>query len=129
MEQRVGNVEEIEERHVRRRHSGPASPKVDIYPVWSSQRHYPEQSTRVRVNPRIEVVDLICRVNLTRVEVQSNKGECPLVNIAVLPNIRTTRKPHIGIERQGLRGPIRVLRCSSPLNLGDANESIEVSQR
>ena len=101
MEQRVRDVEVIQNPHVSCCHMRFARANLHVEGTIRRERHDPEQAARIRVYPWVEVVDL-CReigeVILTSVQVQSNKCECALMNGAVLPDIYAAGKPHVSVE-------------------------------
>src|SRR4029077_15477194 len=100
-EQRVGNVEEVQERNIARAHPCTAGAELDraIY----RHRHGPEQTARIRVYPRVEVVDLggvVREVILTPVQVQSNKSEAALVHSTVLADVDAGHEAHVSVEEE-----------------------------
>jgi hypothetical protein len=53
------------------------------------------------MDPWVEVVHLggeVCEVEPTSVEIQSNEAERPPVNGAILADVDTLHKAHIGVE-------------------------------
>lgn len=131
MRQRIGDAEEIHELHVCRRHSGLPSPKIHRDRIWILELHDPEQSIRVGVNARVEVMDLrreIGEVVPTPIEVQSNECESSLMNGAVLSDVDASGKPHVRVEQQRFRAAVRVGGLPASLNIGDTHEAVEVGQ-
>ena len=131
MEQGVGDVEEVSDTEVPRRH--PRFALLQAGPHGAAlERDRPEQATRVRMDPRIEVVDLggeVGEVILTSVEVQSNETERPRVNGAILTDIDALHKAHIGVEEERLDAIVRIPGDPSSLHICDADKALEIGDR
>ena len=131
MEQGVGDVEEVPDTEVPRLH-----PRIALFQVGPHavvpKRVRPEQAARVGMDPRVVVVNLggeICEVKLTSVEVQSNEPERPSVNGAILADIDTLHKAHIGIEQERLDLAVRLPGGPSSLHLRHADRALEIGYR
>src|SRR5690242_19786852 len=88
-----------------------------------------EQPARIRVNARVEIVDLgreVREVVPTSVEVQSNEPELPLVNCSVQAYVYAAHEAHVGVEEERLGRPVRVGRDARALDVGDPDEAVEV---
>jgi hypothetical protein len=113
---------------VRRRHPRLALSQVGLHgTVWERER--PEQTARVREDPRVEVVDLggeVCEVKLTSVEIESNESERPPVDSAILTDIDTLHKAHIGVEKERLDAAVGILGDASSLYVGHADKALEI---
>ncbi len=95
-------------------------------------RDRPEQPTGIRVDARIEVVDLgreVFEVILTSVEVQSDECERAFVDRSVNTHVYPTHEAHVGVEEQRFRGTVRIGRSSGALDFGHAHEAVEVIDR
>ncbi len=131
VEQGVGDVEEVPDMEVARRHPRLALFQVGPHAVVP-KRVRPEQAARVGMDPRVEVVNLggeVCEVKLTSVEVQSNEPERPPVNGAILADIDALHKAHVGIEQERLDAAARIPGGPSSLYLGDADSALEIGYR
>ena len=131
MEQGVGDVEEVPDTEVPRRHPRRALLQVGPH-VVVSKRGRPEQAARVGMDPRVEVVNLggeVCEVKLTSVEVESNEPERPPVDGAILADIDTLHKAHIGIEQERLDLAVRLPAGPSSLHLRYADRALEIGYR
>ena len=96
------------------------------------KRDRPEQATRVGMNPGVEVVNLggeVLEVEPTSVEVQSNESERPSVNGAVLADVDTLHKTHIGVEEECLDAAVGMLGDALSSHVCDADEAFEVGDR
>jgi hypothetical protein len=90
------------------------------------QRDRPEQALRVGVDPRVEVMNLggeIREVELTSVQVKSNKPERRLVNFAVQADIGALHEPHVGVEQQRLDAAVGIPAGSGSLHVCDPGKS------
>ena len=131
VEQSIGDVEEVPDTHVPRRHPRRALFQVGPH-VVVSKRDRPEQAARVGMDPRVEVVNLggeVCEVKLTSVKVKSNEPERPPVNGAILADIDTLHKAHIGIEQERLDLAVRLPAGPSSLHLRHADRALEIGYR
>ena len=131
VEQGVGDVEEVPDTEVPRRHPRLALFQVGLH-VIVPKRFRPEQAARVGMDPRVVVVNLsgeVCEVKLTSVEVQSNESERPPVNGAILADVDTLHKAHIGIEQERLGAAVRLPGGPSALHLRDADRALEIGYR
>ena len=78
----------------------------------------------------VEVMDLICRGNLSLIEVESNKTEGASVLLSVHPNVDALHETHVHIEEEGL--PLTTARVdarSRTPNVSSTNEALEVEDR
>jgi len=144
-EQGVRDIEEIPDADVRRPHPRLTVIQVDRHAalalvvivgpgpaltlVAGPERDRPEQAARVGMDPGVEVVNLggeVLEVEPTSVEVQSNESERPLVNGAILADVDTFHKPHIGVEEERLDAAIGI-RCGafSP-HVRDTDKTLEI---
>jgi hypothetical protein len=116
VEQGVGDIEEVPDVDVRRRHSRLAILKVDRYAlalvvvlgpglaiavVTGPERYRPEQAARVGMDPGVEVVNLggeVFEVEPTSVEIQSNESERSPMDGPILADVDAFHKAHIGVE-------------------------------
>ena len=131
VEQSIGDVEEVPETDVPRRHSRRALFQVGPH-VVVSKRDRPEQAARVGMDPGVEVVNLggeVCEVKLTSVKVKSNEPERPPVNGAILADIDTLHKAHIGIEQERLDLAVRLPAGPGSLHLRHADRALEIGYR
>ena len=131
MEQGVVDIEEVPDAEAFRPHLGFAVLKVDSHAV-TAKRVGPEQAARVGMDPWVEVVDLggeVCEVELTSVEVESNKPECPPVNGAILADVNAFHKTHIGVEQKRLNSAVRIPGGPCSLHFCDADLAIEIGDR
>lgn len=131
MEQGVGDVEEVPDTEVPRRHPCLALFQIGPHAVVP-ERVRPEQAVRVGMDPRVEVVNLggeVCEVKLTSVEVESNEPERPPVDGAILADIDTLHKAHIGIEQERLDLAVRLPAGPSSLHLRHADRALEIGYR
>ncbi|HKT40188.1 MAG TPA: hypothetical protein VJR48_17585 [Ktedonobacterales bacterium] len=81
----------------------------------------PEQAIGVREDPGVEIVDLRregIEVKLTYIDIQSDKAECVVMDLAIYANIRALHEPHVHIEEQTAG--------SCTLDFGGGDEAIEV---
>ena len=131
MEQGVGDIEKVPDTEVPRRHPRFALFQVDSHAA-ALERDRPEQAARVRMDPRVEVVNLggeVCEVKLTSVEVQSNEAERPCMNAAILTDIDALHKAHIGVEQERLDAAIRIPGGPSSPHVCDADKAFEIGDR
>ena len=78
----------------------------------------------------VEVVDLICRGNLSLIEVESNKTEGASVPLSVHPNVDTLHETHVHIKEEGV--PLTTARVdarSRTPDVSSTNEALEVVDR
>lgn len=83
--------------------------------------HGPEQAIRVREDPGVEIVDLRregIEVKLTYKDIQSDKAECVVMDLAIDANIRALHEPHVRVEEQTAG--------SCTLDFGGGDETVEV---
>lgn len=81
----------------------------------------PEQAIGVGEDPGVEVVDLRregIEVKLTYIDIQSDKAEGVVMDLAIYANIRALHEPHVCVEEQTAGS------CS--LDLGGGDEAVEV---
>jgi hypothetical protein len=131
VEQGVGDIEEVPDAEVFRRHPGLAVLEVDPH-VVILKRVRPEQAARVGMDPWVEVVNLggeVCEVKLTSVEIKSNESERPFVNGAVLADVGALHKAHIGVEQERLDAAIRIPGGPRSLHFCDADLALEIGDR
>jgi len=130
-EQRVGDVEEVPELHVLRRHPGRSVAYVHRHAVVA-KRDRPEQAAWVGVDPRVEVMHLggeVYEVVPTSVEVKSNESECAEVNGAILADIVALHEAHIGVEEERLDAAVGMFGGSLPAHVCDADRALEIGDR
>jgi len=128
VEKRVGDIEEVPDAEVPPRHPRLALFQVGPH-IFVPKRVRPEQAARVGMDPRVKVVNLggeVFEVKLTSVEVQSNEPERPPVNAAILANVDTLHKAHIGIEQECLDAAVGMPGGSSSLHLRGADKALEI---
>lgn len=103
--------------------SRPAVTQINLYSIrWYS--HSPEQASGEWEDARVEIVDLcreVVKVKLTFVDIQSDKAECVVMHHSIHADIRALHEPHIDVKEQSTG--------SGALNLGSADEAIEVCDR
>jgi hypothetical protein len=131
VEQCVGDIEEVPDADVLRRHPRLAVPEVDLHAVMLKWDR-PEQAARVGVDPWVEVVNLggeVCEVELTSVEVKSNEPERPPVNGAILADVHTLHKAHIGVEQKRLDATVRIPGGPCSPYICDADLTFEIGDR
>ena len=86
--------------------------------------HSPEQAIGVGEDPGVEIVDLRregIEVKLTYKDIQSDKAEGVVMDLAIYANIRALHEPHVRIEEQTTR--------SRTLDFGGGDEAVEVVDR
>lgn len=96
------------------------------------QRDRPEQAVRVRMDARVEVMNLsgeIREVKLTSVQVKSNEPERPLVNFAVQADVGTLHEPHVGVEQERLDAAVRIPGGPGSLHVCDPDKALEIGDR
>jgi hypothetical protein len=84
------------------------------------------------MDPRVVVVNLgleVFEVKLTSVEVQSNEPERAPVNGAILAEIDTLHKAHIGIEQERLDAAVRIPGGPGSLQSLHAGNALEIGYR
>ena len=131
MEQSVGEIEEVPDAEVFRRHLSLAVLEVDLHAVIL-KRVRPEQAARVGVDPWVEVVNLggeVFEVEPTSVEIKSNEPERPPVNVAILADVDTLHKAHIGVEQERLDAAVRIPGGPCSLYVCDADLALEIGDR
>jgi hypothetical protein len=125
--QRIGDVVVVKDLQASHLQASLAVVKVNFDgPVRHA--HHPEDV--VGINMRVEVVDLVGeygRSSRTGIQVESNKGERPLVLMAVRTDKAALAEAHVRLVRQwrGLAG-ISVGSGAAAPNVGETNEPIEV---
>jgi hypothetical protein len=131
VEQGVGDIEEVPDTEVPRRH-----PRLALFQVGPHvivpKRFRPEQAARVGMDPRVVVVNLggeVCEVKLTPVEVQSNEPERPPVNGAILADIDAFHKAIVGVEQERLDLAVRLPGGPSSLHLRHTDRALEIGYR
>ena len=105
--------------------------QVDLHAV-TLKRDRPEQAARVGMDPWVEVVNLggeVGEVELTSVEIQSNEPERPGVNGAILADVDTFHKAHIGVEQELLDAAIRMPGDAMSPHVRDADQALEIGDR
>jgi hypothetical protein len=128
VEQGVGEIEEVPDAEVFRRHPGLAVLEVDPH-VVILKRVRPEQAARVGMDPWVEVVNLggeVCEVELTSVEVKSNEPERPPVNGAILADVGALHKAHIGVEQERLYASVGIPGGPCSTHVCDADLALEI---
>jgi hypothetical protein len=131
VEQGVGDIEEIPDAEVFRRHLSLAVSEVDSHAVVLN-RVRPEQAARVGMDSWVEVVNLggeVVEVELTSVEIKSNEPERPPVNGAILADVGTLHKTHIGVEQERLGAAVRIPGGAGSLYLCHADLALEIGDR
>ena len=96
------------------------------------KRDRPEQAARVGMDPWVEVVNLggeVCEVELTSVEVKSNEPERPPVNGAILADVGTFHKAHIGVEQERLYAAVGFPGGPCSPHVCDADLALEIGDR
>ena len=144
MEQGVGDIEEVPDVDVRRRHPRLTVLQVDRYAVVAlvvvgpdpglallsgPERDRPEQSARVGMDPGVEVVNLggeVLEVEPTSVEVQSNESERSPVDGAILADVDTLHKAHVGVEEECLDAAVGILGGALSLHVRDTDNAFEI---
>jgi hypothetical protein len=84
------------------------------------------------MDPRVEVVNLggeVDEVELTSVEIKSNEPERSVVNAAILADIDTLHKSHIGVEQERLDAAVRIPGGPGSLYLCDSDLALEIGDR
>src|SRR5215813_11604354 len=84
------------------------------------------------MDPRVEVVYLggeVFEVEPTPVEVQSNEPESSLVFLAVLSDVDTFHKAHVGVKEERLDAAVGMLGDAFSPHVCDADETLEVGDR
>lgn len=120
----VRNVEEVPHMLIGDLQRRRSRAQIHMDGVWGD-RYGPEQPVGVGEDARVEIVDLrreVLKVELTFVDVQSDKAECALVNQPIDADIDALHEAHIHVEEQ----PARAIARSSSLDLGGADEAVEV---
>jgi len=144
VEQGVGDIEEVPDVDVRRRHPRLTVLQVDRYAVLAlvvvgpgpvlalvtrPERYRPEQAARVRMDPGVEVVNLggeVFEVEPTSVEVQSNESERPLMDGAILADVDTLHKAHIGVEEERLDATVWIPCGAFSPHVRDTYKALEI---
>ena len=107
MRQRIGNVMVVEDVHAAHAKAGPLAVKVSLDRIGA---HWdPEYIVPVNVN--VVIMDLFIdagRSNRTGVSVQSNKGECASMLLAVCTNKLALAEPHVRLKRKPVMAPLVV---------------------
>ena len=97
--------------------------------VAGRERDRPEQAARVGMDPGVEVVNLggeVLEVEPTSVEVQSNESERSPVDDAILADVDTLHKPHIGVEEERLDAAVGIPGGAFSLHVRDADKAFEI---
>ena len=135
VQQGVGDVEEVPDMKVLRPHPRLAVVQVERHTLVilaGPERDRPEQTAWVGMDPRVEVVNLsgeVFEVEPTPVEVQSNEPERSPVRFAVLSDVDTLHKAHVGVKEQRLGAPVGMPGDALSPHVGDADETLEVGDR
>ena len=97
--------------------------------VVRPKRDCPEQAAWVRMDPWVEVVNLggeVFEVEPTSVEVQSNESERSPVNGAILADVNTLHKPHVGVEEKRLDAAVGIPGGALSAHVRDTNKAFEI---
>jgi hypothetical protein len=114
-----------------RPHPRLAVSQVDLH-VVTLKRNCPEQAARVGMDPWVEVVNLggeVCEVEPTSVEIKSNEPERPPVNGAILADVDTLHKTHIGVEQELLDAAVGFPGGPGSPHVCDADQALEIGDR
>jgi hypothetical protein len=144
VEQGVGDIEEVPDVEVRRRHPRLTVFQVDrdaliivfvmaLEPAFAlvagPKRYRPEQAARVGMDPGVEVVNLggeVLEVEPTSVEVQSNESERSPMDGAILADVDALHKAHIGVEEERLDAAVGVLSSAFSPHVRDTDKTFEI---
>ena len=125
--QRVRNVVIILHILVCEFHRGGGMSKVNCYALIGDA-YRPKHA--IGSDTWVEVVDLICRGNLSLIEVESNKTEGACVLLSVHPNVDALHETHVHVEHEGmLLTSTRVDARSRTPDVSCTNEALEVEDR
>ena len=144
VEQSVGDIEEVSDVDVRRRH--PRLTVLQVYGhtvlalvivrpgpaltvVTGPERYRPEQAARVGMDPGVEVVHLggeVLEVEPTSVEIQSNKTERSPMDGAILAYVDALHKPHIGVEEERLDAAVGIPGGAFSPHIRDTDKAFEI---
>jgi hypothetical protein len=143
-EQGVGDIEEVPDVDVRRPHPRLTVLQVDRHAVLvlvvvepgpalvlvtGPERYRPEQAARVGMDPGVEVVHLggeLFEVEPTSVEIQSNKTERSPMDGAILADVDTLHKAHIGVEQERLDAAVGIPCGALSPHVRDTDNSFEI---
>src|SRR5215472_16706383 len=84
------------------------------------------------MDPRVEVVNLggeVFEVEPTPVEVQSNESKSSVVSFAVLSDVNTRHKAHVGVKEERLGAAVGMLGDALSPHVRDADETHEIGDR
>jgi len=144
VEQGVGDIEEVPDVDVRRRHPRFTVLQVDRHAVQAlvvvgpgpvpalvtgSERYRPEQAAWVGMDPGVEVVNLggeVLEVEPTSVEVQSNESERSPMDGAILADVDTLHKAHIGVEEERLDAAVWIPCGAFSPHVRDTDKAFEI---
>ena len=136
VEQGIGEIEEVPDVEVRRPHPRLTVGQVDRHTVvifaLVPKRDRPEQAARVGMDPRVEVVNLggeVFEVEPTSVEVQSNESERSPVSVAVLGDVDTAHKAHVGVKEERLDAAVGMPGDALSPHVCGADDTLEVGDR
>ena len=127
-EQGVWDIEEVPDTEVFLRHPRLASLQIDSH-VVALKRNRPEQAAWIGMDPWVEVVNLggeVYEVEPTSVEIKSNEPERPPVNGAILADVDTFHKAHIGVEQELLDLAVRLCGSSGSPHVCDPDKALEI---
>jgi len=97
--------------------------------VVGPERYRPEQAAWVGMDPGVEVVNLggeVFEVEPTSVEVQSNESERSPVNGAILADVDTLHKAHIGVEEERLDAAVWIPCGAFSPHVRDTDKAFEI---
>jgi len=143
VEQGVRDIEEVPDADVRRAHSRLTVLQVDRHALFvivvepdlltavvaGPERDRPEQAARVGMDSGVEVVNLggvVLEVEPTSVEVQSNEPERSPVDGAILADVDTLHKSHIGVEEERLDAAVGIPGGAFSLHVRDTDQAFEI---
>ena len=119
MHQGIHNVVVVPDLYVAEFHRCCCIIEIDFYTVIGSA-YRPEKAAGSDAG--IEVMNLICRGNLSLIEVQSYEAERSLVLFSVYSDVSTLHEAHIHVEEQGRScAGAYVCSCSRSLDFSTAN--------
>jgi hypothetical protein len=92
----------------------------------------PEQAARVGMDPGVEVVNLggeVFEVEPTSIKIQSNESERSPVDGAILADVDTLHKPHIGVEEERLDAAVGIPGGALSPHVSDTDKALEIGDR
>jgi len=132
VEQTVGNVSVVSDREIRDLKLGRGVIDARTYRVVRDGDR-PEQplAGTTAYNPGVVVVDLgfECRVNLTRVDVQSDESECSAMPLSVGTDVLAFHEAIVGTEMGAMEWMVVVHSGSGPADVGHSHQPFEVKDR